>query len=415
MRSSKRKMRSYNMPSPRPKLLVFSKLFWPEGSGAELATYLTVRNILSKYFDITIVSGTRRPYADTLKYTKYVYWNVLETTFKPVEWIKIFANTRHVEKLLRNADIMYIPSHTLIPMAIIAKSIKPDIKVVLHLHNYQLLTYTSVVLAERKHSISTDIIVERGEHNNMLRTFLAGLGHYLNYLNIHSLHYVDNVICVSRRQCEIILRHLPELSSKAVVVYNPPPPLPYIEKKPSSEPILLYVGGESYIKGFHTFVKSIPKILRKFNCKIYVTYTRNIPSKQRSLLKELSLKLDHRVVALGRLSHEKYLKMHEAAWGLLFPSIYEEPLPYTVVEACLTGTIPVASNVGGIPEILNGTPTEKYMFRAGDTEEFSRKIEMLVSENPDTILDIGEETRKFVLKRLETSSSRLAKVFTNIL
>jgi hypothetical protein len=43
----------------RPKVLVLTKLFWPDGGGAELATYLIVKNVLSKSFDVVVVSGTR--------------------------------------------------------------------------------------------------------------------------------------------------------------------------------------------------------------------------------------------------------------------------------------------------------------------------------------------------------------------
>ena len=41
----------------KPRVLVFSKLFWPEGEGAELATYLIVK-LLSRRFDVAVVSGT---------------------------------------------------------------------------------------------------------------------------------------------------------------------------------------------------------------------------------------------------------------------------------------------------------------------------------------------------------------------
>jgi len=53
-------------------VLVVAKLFWPEGSGGELATYIIAKNILSKHFGLTIVSGARRPVADTLEHCKYV-------------------------------------------------------------------------------------------------------------------------------------------------------------------------------------------------------------------------------------------------------------------------------------------------------------------------------------------------------
>jgi glycosyltransferase involved in cell wall biosynthesis len=71
---------------------------------------------------------------------------------------------------------------------------------------------------------------------------------------------------------------------------------------------------------------------------------------------------------LNRLPHEKYLKLHENAWGLLFPSICEEPLPYAIVESSLLSTIPIASKVGGIPEIVEGTVAERFLFEPGNVK-----------------------------------------------
>jgi len=39
---------------------VLTRLFWPEGSGGELATYLFLRRYLGRYFDVVVVSGTKR-------------------------------------------------------------------------------------------------------------------------------------------------------------------------------------------------------------------------------------------------------------------------------------------------------------------------------------------------------------------
>jgi hypothetical protein len=138
-----------------------------------------------------------------------------------------------------------------------AKLVKPSVKVALHLHNYQELAYTSIVLAGREPDTATDAIVEYREHGSLLRALLAGLGHYVNYVNRLAVMFADKIICVSQRQYEILLRYLPELREKAVVVYNPPPPLPSIDKKVSREPILIYPGGESYVKGFHMVVGAL--------------------------------------------------------------------------------------------------------------------------------------------------------------
>jgi glycosyltransferase involved in cell wall biosynthesis len=104
------------------------------------------------------------------------------------------------------------------------------------------------------------------------------------------------------------------------------------------------------------------------------------------------------LVILGRLPYSEYLKLHEHAWGLLFPSIWEEPLPYAVVESALLGTVPVASRVGGVPEVVEGTPAEEYLFAPGDAEELAEKVEMLASQPRDYVLEVGMKLRERALK-----------------
>ena len=67
---------------PRPKVLVFTKFFWPEGGGGELATYLIVKDIISKFFHVTVISGTRKPEASILEKCRFIYWPVLRARFK---------------------------------------------------------------------------------------------------------------------------------------------------------------------------------------------------------------------------------------------------------------------------------------------------------------------------------------------
>jgi glycosyltransferase involved in cell wall biosynthesis len=397
----------------RPKVFVLTKFFWPEGGGAELATYLIVKELLSKGFDVVVVSGTRRPKSDVLRAVGYVRWSALGSKYKPVEWLRLLANTRWFTKLVERADVVYIPSHTLIPMAMAAKLVKPSVKVVLHLHNYQALTYTSIALVSREPDAAMDAIVEYREHGSLLRALLAGFGHYVNYVNRLAVMFADKIICVSQRQYEILLRYLPELREKAVVVYNPPPPLPNIDKKVSREPILIYPGGESYIKGFHMAIGALVRVLKRHNCKAYVISGREVPSRESLRLRSLRKRLGDKLTILSKMPHEEYLKLHESAWGLLFPSVCEEPLPYTVVESMLMGTMPVASRVGGVPEIVEGSPAEEYLFTPGDVNEFVDKIEAILSQPRDSIADAGSKLREAVLKKFgsETIEKKLVTVF----
>ena len=400
----------------KSRILLFSKLFWPEGGGGELATYLIAKNILSKHFNVTIVSGTRRPEPDVLKAARYVHWSVLESKLKPVEWFKLVANAKHIRGLIEGADVVYITSHTLIPLAIIAKTLKPSVKVVLHAHNYQLLTFTSVVLAGRGPDIATDIMVEHGEHGSLLRAILAGLGHYVNTVNRTALSYVDRVICVSRRQCEILVEHIPELKGRTTVIYNPPPPLSGIAKNLYEESTLLYAGGGSYIKGYYLALKALTRIATRLKCKIYVIHVKEVGDAKR-MVESISQTLNGRLISLGRMQHKEYLELLRRSWGLLFPSIVEEPLPYAVVESMLMGTIPVASRVGGVPEIVEGTPAEKYTFTPGDEGELLDRVEKLVSQPREAIVDVGMKLREHALRLFNEGEieSKLLNLFGSVM
>jgi glycosyltransferase involved in cell wall biosynthesis len=78
--------------------------------------------------------------------------------------------------------------------------------------------------------------------------------------------------------------------------------------------------------------------------------------------------------------------------------VCEEPLPYTVVESMLMGTMPVASRVGGVPEIVEGSPAEEYLFTPGDTDELADRIEALLSLSEESTVDAGMKLRKHVLR-----------------
>jgi len=339
---------------------------------------------------------------------------VLRTRYKPVEWLKLLTGTNFIRKLIDQADIIYIPSHTLLPLAVIAKLIKPDVKVILHLHNYQPLTYTSVVLANREPDLITDIIVERGEHGSSLRALASGLGHYMNKVNTLSLHFADKIICVSKKQYEILLKYIPIIRNKVIVIYNPPPPVPNINKELSNYPTILFSGGGSFVKGFHLAVKAFTNILSQHSnyCRVYFISGYSLPHQHR-FLEKYSLKFRNKLITLNRLSHEELMSLHRHVWALVFSSICEEPLPYSILESCLLGTVPIASKVGGILEIIKGTYAEKFLCKPGDYDCFVEKIEEVLFLSLEELIDIGlklkEETRRrFSIHRIE---KELIKIF----
>jgi glycosyltransferase involved in cell wall biosynthesis len=62
-----------------------------------------------------------------------------------------------------------------------------------------------------------------------------------------------------------------------------------------------------------------------------------------------------------------------AADVVVVPSVWDEPFGRVIIEAMSTGRPVVASEVGGIPEILSG-PFSRFLFPRGDSEALSERL-----------------------------------------
>jgi glycosyltransferase involved in cell wall biosynthesis len=84
------------------------------------------------------------------------------------------------------------------------------------------------------------------------------------------------------------------------------------------------------------------------------------------------------------------------------------------MEAMAMGTIPVASKVGGIPEIVGGTPAEKMLFEASDVDGFVDKMESVLAMSGKQVVDTGFALREAALKRFNNEKIRqqLLEVFS---
>jgi len=78
------------------------------------------------------------------------------------------------------------------------------------------------------------------------------------------------------------------------------------------------------------------------------------------------------------------------------------------------GTLPIASRVGGIPEIVKGTYAERLMFTPGRHEEMADRMETVLSLSRDQLVDVGLKLREVALKRFnnEEVKQRLLEVFS---
>ncbi|MDW8045602.1 MAG: glycosyltransferase family 4 protein, partial [Nitrososphaerota archaeon] len=115
---------------------------------------------------------------------------------------------------------------------------------------------------------------------------------------------------------------------------------------------IIYVGRRSYEKGYDIFERltKYEKLLR-YGCEFIAAYNR---------------------------PWEEVIKLIASSTILILPSRVEG-LPTTILEAFACGTPVIASNIGGVRELIEDH-TNGLLFKAGDIHDLATKIEILLND-----------------------------------
>jgi len=394
-------------------ILIISERFWPEGGGGTLATYLVTKLLATYDFKVTVITGTCNP--AKINNVDFILDEAFRISNKPARWLYLLTPSvrRRYMDLMRKFDIIYIPyGYPLIPLA---KELNK--KVIVHLRDYQPIVYNSTILYAYNYqgslmsNVKAELTYEILEHESFKRAMAGSLFVPLTVLYKEWIGKADLVICVSRRQAEIISKVSQELTNKIRIIYNPLPEIPSLEEK-FEYPTFIYAGGGSYIKGIYIFMQGALKILERWSCVKFML-TGGFKRRHEELVNKLNNIFAERFKLLGYIPHKDILKLYSKSHAIIVPSLCEEPLPYVVIEAMVMGTIPIASKVGGIPEIVKGTYAERLMFTPGYIEEMVDRMNTVLSLSREQLTNIGSKLREITLKRFnnEVIKKQLLEIF----
>lgn len=119
--------------------------------------------------------------------------------------------------------------------------------------------------------------------------------------------------------------------------------------------IIFHIGRLVHEKGTHTLVKAAPEILARFpNTRFLIAGRGPMSSKLQALASNLGV--SERIDFLGFISNEDRDRLYQIADTAVFPSLYE-PFGIVALEAMAAGVPVVASNVGGLAEVIDSFET----------------------------------------------------------
>ncbi|MBN2321713.1 MAG: glycosyltransferase family 4 protein [Acidobacteria bacterium] len=200
------------------------------------------------------------------------------------------------------------------------------------------------------------IITARGSDINLFQCFRT-----IRPLLTRCLNKADRVVTVSRALKDSIL-DLKVPSEKIHVIPNGVDskkfhPIPQTEARkalglPIEKKIILSVGGLVELKGFDILIRAM-RILRDVHERQDLYLVIAGYGKEQSRLEKLirSMNLTASVRLVGVMPHQKLFQLYSAA-DLFCLASSREGWPNVILESLACGTPVIATNVGGIPEII---------------------------------------------------------------
>ena len=144
---------------------------------------------------------------------------------------------------------------------------------------------------------------------------------------------------------------------------------------------LLYVGQVSHHKGVHLAVEAVG-LVKKRNPELPVHLTiagRCASESYEQELLDLVAKyyLEEAVSFLGFVDRKDLPELYRQHAVLLFPSVWEEPMGISILEAMASGLVVISSGTGGSAELFVDGESG-LLFKSEDAQDLSEKLEMLL-------------------------------------
>lgn len=164
-----------------------------------------------------------------------------------------------------------------------------------------------------------------------------------------------------------------------------------------TDKVIAYVGRLDKVKGIETLLHAFALIANdQPECKLLIAGKPLLQNQDyQDFLERLTSKLgiEHQVLFLGHINNP--VAVYQASDLVVIPSLWSEPFGRVLLEAMACGTPVVASQIGGMPEVLQGE-FASGLFPAGSVPDLAQILQARWNWR-STDPTLGQRCRQFVL------------------
>ncbi len=304
-------------------------------------------------------------------------------------------------------DIIHLQNihHQLTP-AIIGPAIRKSIPVVWTLHDYNILCPDHAFLRKDRLCMKCSTggyyhaIVNRCKKGSLGASILAALECAVH--NPWKLSKrINKFICPS----SFMARLLAECKIPRDKIVHVPPFLPDPKLRVSDGDYFIYAGRLSAEKGLSILVEAFRRLPQT---KLVVIGDGPLKNDLHSFIENHRLE---NVKLVGFQSPENVQKIMAGCMALVMPSICLENMPYAIIEAMACAKPVIASNLGGMPEMVEHGENG-LLFEPGDVDSLVNCVNQLVS-SPESARNMGLQGAEIFRRRysVENHYRNIMKVY----
>lgn len=140
------------------------------------------------------------------------------------------------------------------------------------------------------------------------------------------------------------------------------PGVPFRALRPAlaNPPTISFAGRLVAVKGIAVLIRAFERVAQRISdARLIIAGEGEERARLEKLTRDLGL--EYRVQMLGHLSNEPMEKIFDAAWVQVVPSLWAEPFGFVAAEAMMRGTAVIASDAGGLRDIVRDGETGRLV------------------------------------------------------
>jgi N-acetyl-alpha-D-glucosaminyl L-malate synthase BshA len=334
------------------KIAILVSMFPPKWlAGTEIATYNIAKYLAKKGHEVHVITSLDEGLSNDLShmdqrfYVHRIVWQKVSFFGIMLFWIKIFFKLRKI-----NPDIIHVQSILIGIPAVISKKIL-KIPYIVWLRGSDIYIPWTF-----KKSISKFVL----KNANALIALTNDMKIEIEKTCSRKISVIPNGINLG--DFETLSR---EKSRSRLQIKD-------------EEKVILYVGTLRPIKGVKYLIKSM-KIITKYNARILLLLVGDGVEKKKleNLVKELNLIKN--IKFIGTILHERIPEYMQASDVFILPSL-SEGFPLVSLEAMASGLPIVATNVRGLPEIINNGENG-FLVEPKNPEQIAEMVLLLLTDD----------------------------------